>query len=375
MANAQRNAQTKVPEVKTAAAPFNNTSADIIIRSSDSVDFYVQKAIVAEASPVFAGMFTIHIPAPASLDTASTQQRLDDAPQGNLQLYRDGIPIATVVEPSLVLDSLLRFCYPTAPPDLSNLNTLCDVLDAARKYMMESLAEYLTKHFVSRAEKEPFQVYALAASRGMKDEMEVAASQSLRLQLPIGTYVAEMAKMSVGDYVRLQQYHHHCRTLCETDVLRTWPKEVNAIYSDAFWVDPDRYLYRDDDYCIPEESKYDWFFEQCSNRQQGSKVVANLYRWGPEDEWIKKWDAPQWLMEYLADIRSLLRVDPRKLALLQSDILARYSERGRKCCKACDYHVMRGSLGDLHEQIATEFESRINVSIAVLPTKTSPLNP
>lgn len=59
----------------------------------------------------------------------------------------------SVLESSTVLDDLLRFCYPTSPPELGDIATVCDILDAARKYMMDPIADYLLRHFVSRAEK------------------------------------------------------------------------------------------------------------------------------------------------------------------------------------------------------------------------------
>ena len=348
MSNTQ--AQTKAQEIKVAAAPFNNRSTDIIIRSSDLVDFYVQKVMVAEASPVFAGMFTLHIPEPASPATALAQESQNHTFDSNVQLYRDGIPIVAVSEPSTVVDSLLRFCYPSGPPELNKAGAICDVLDAARKYMMDPLANYLFKHFVSRTEAEPFEVYALAASRGWKEEMKAAALESLKLQFPIGKYVPEMAVMRVEDYVRLQKYHRYCRSLAETRILRLWSGESNAIFSDIFQIYPNVRFQ------VSNEVVYDWFFEQCINRKTGGKVVA-ANDWPDTDTW----DAPQWFMDYLADTRSFLRNDPRKVALLHSDLLMRYSERASKCCNPCIAHVQNGALRIVHELIAEEIAKCITL--------------
>ncbi|KAI0732150.1 hypothetical protein C8Q72DRAFT_753347, partial [Fomitopsis betulina] len=49
-------------EVIDAPAPFNRSSADVILRSSDLVDFRVRKGILAEASSVFDDMFGIPQP-------------------------------------------------------------------------------------------------------------------------------------------------------------------------------------------------------------------------------------------------------------------------------------------------------------------------
>ena len=67
---------------------------------------------------------------------------------------------------------------------------------------------------MARAEEEPFQVYAIAATRGWKPEMIHAARLTLRLSFSAGMYIPEMAGMSLQDYVRLQRYHEKCRAVC-----------------------------------------------------------------------------------------------------------------------------------------------------------------
>jgi hypothetical protein len=60
--NAKPQASRKPPE-KVAEAPFNDLEADLILRSSDEVHFYVVKKILTLASPVFADKFST-LPAP-----------------------------------------------------------------------------------------------------------------------------------------------------------------------------------------------------------------------------------------------------------------------------------------------------------------------
>lgn len=53
--------QSKSPE-RLAEAPFNDTQADLILRSSDGVHFRVFKTVLSLASLTFADMFSIPLP-------------------------------------------------------------------------------------------------------------------------------------------------------------------------------------------------------------------------------------------------------------------------------------------------------------------------
>ncbi|OJT03115.1 hypothetical protein TRAPUB_6303 [Trametes pubescens] len=49
---------TPAQQRRKASAPFDRDDADLILRSSDNIDFHVHRIILTLASPVFAGMFT-----------------------------------------------------------------------------------------------------------------------------------------------------------------------------------------------------------------------------------------------------------------------------------------------------------------------------
>ena len=51
--------------------------------------------------------------------------------------FMDGKPVVTVQEDNVTLDRLLRLCYPTADPVLSEMRDVRTVLAAALKYEME----------------------------------------------------------------------------------------------------------------------------------------------------------------------------------------------------------------------------------------------
>ncbi|KZP18262.1 hypothetical protein FIBSPDRAFT_1046297 [Athelia psychrophila] len=85
-----------------------NSKADVIVRSSDNIDFYVSRYFLAYASPVFEGLFSI--PSPPSPAAAEDSDET-----------KDGLPILKLAEDSLILERILLLCYPT------NLVNLRDV--------------------------------------------------------------------------------------------------------------------------------------------------------------------------------------------------------------------------------------------------------
>ncbi|KAH9951141.1 hypothetical protein B0H21DRAFT_719747 [Amylocystis lapponica] len=152
-----------------APAPFNKPNADVILRTSDNVDFHVHKLILSEASPIFETMFGL--PQPATPVSTETQ---------------DGNPVVHVSENAQALDRLLRICYPTADPVLDTIEDVRSVLEAAEKYDMESARALCIRAFMVPKifEKEPFAVYAIAYYLRLEDETRKAARMTLRFEFP-----------------------------------------------------------------------------------------------------------------------------------------------------------------------------------------------
>ncbi|GJE91290.1 hypothetical protein PsYK624_074390 [Phanerochaete sordida] len=180
----------------TAAPPFNKAAADLVLRSSDNVDFHVRRAILAEASPVFEDMLSLPQPPSASSSSAA------------------GSPVVALTEPARTLDALLRLCYPIADPPLASPEDVCNTLEAARKYLMDGPAHTLAAHFAAHAARDPLHLYALACARGWAPEMRVAARASLAHPLPDGRTLPStphLDTLSASAYLRLQAYHRACR--------------------------------------------------------------------------------------------------------------------------------------------------------------------
>ncbi|KAG2125316.1 hypothetical protein DEU56DRAFT_574954 [Suillus clintonianus] len=180
-------------EITTAQAPFDDHNCDIILRSSNGVDFHVFKLILALVSPVFKDMFTL--------------------PQSESQSDVSSVPVVTVAESSTTLESLLLLCYPATTPTFDGLDDAKAVMEAARKYDMQAalsragditMAQFLPNHFL--------ELYALSCRFGWEHHAQTAATQALTIKnlgRPSNKFDG-MRDINALDHHRLLEYHYKC---------------------------------------------------------------------------------------------------------------------------------------------------------------------
>ncbi|KAF7795756.1 hypothetical protein EIP86_006923 [Pleurotus ostreatoroseus] len=186
------------PSPKLAPEPFDKTSADIILRSSDKVDFYVYKAVLFLASKFFESMFALEQP------IAAVEEK----------------PILDVPEDSNTLENLLRFCYPVYDPSINDLPQLSRVLQAAANYEVPVAIKTLREQLRGFVQARPREVYAIACLHNLNKEAKIAASVWRKKSTPLdwdtewdflmtvpgGVFIPEMAGISAGAYFRLIRY-------------------------------------------------------------------------------------------------------------------------------------------------------------------------
>ena len=182
------------PTTTVAESPFNRTSADIILRSSDHVDFYVHRSILSEASPVFEDMFNIPQP-----------------PHGEGEAHA-GL-VVDVAEDSKTLRHLLLLCYPVNKPDFaSQPDDILPVLQAALKYIMEWPITLLKRDLHALMPVRPLRVWAIASRTGLDAIVREAAleirKRTLAPETPISTLETLLTQDGIGvlDGVTAGQY-------------------------------------------------------------------------------------------------------------------------------------------------------------------------
>lgn len=194
-----------------AAAPFDHAKADIILRSSDKVDFRIFKLFLSLASPFFETLFDIPQPAQASAEQ-----------------IKDGLVVIPVTEDSKTLDVLLRFCYPCTLADDPHLETfehIIPVLEAAKKYALDAI-ERKVCHTLSNPkilEVEPFRCFAIAHRGQLREEALLAARYTLTQPL-LPSWFQEINMITATDLLVLLTYHQECGDA------------VYALGSDISWI-------------------------------------------------------------------------------------------------------------------------------------------
>jgi hypothetical protein len=118
---------TTHPFVVDAGPPFNSPTADVIIRSSDSVDFRTSQGALSYVSPYFEKLFE--------------GDAVDDAVDPSDSL-KDGILVVPIQVDSDTLRAILLRCIPGRAPELTMEGTR-KALDVAMKYDMPLVTKAL----------------------------------------------------------------------------------------------------------------------------------------------------------------------------------------------------------------------------------------
>ncbi|KAG1734074.1 uncharacterized protein EDB91DRAFT_1251125 [Suillus paluster] len=186
---------SEAEEATTAQAPFDGHDCDLILCSTNGVNFHVFKLILwlMTTRAVFKHKFTL--------------------PQSEFQEDVSSVPVIHVAESSTTLRSLLLLCYPAATPTFDNLDDAKAVLEAAKNYDMQAalnragdliIAQFLSDHFLD--------LYALSCQFGWEHHAQTAATRALEIKdlgRPSNGFNG-MRDITALDYHRLLVYHYEC---------------------------------------------------------------------------------------------------------------------------------------------------------------------
>ncbi|KAI6149582.1 hypothetical protein BKA82DRAFT_871000 [Pisolithus tinctorius] len=195
----QRSAEG-MPAPVYASSPFNHSKADVILRSSDNVDFRVFKLFLSLSSPFFETLFDLPQPSEAE-HPADTEMK-------------DGLPVLPVSEDSRTLDGLLRFCYPctlSENPPLNHFRDVIKVLEAAQKYALDEVENTIRKALFNPTilELNSLRCFAIARKARLREETTLAARYSLRISL-VPNWFEEIEMITATDLLALLAYHQKC---------------------------------------------------------------------------------------------------------------------------------------------------------------------
>ncbi|KAI0339872.1 hypothetical protein BDW22DRAFT_550945 [Trametopsis cervina] len=196
----------KTPQPTSGDAPtvsplFNDNDADVIIRTSDNVDFRVHKLILKRASSVFDDMFNV----PTTV-------------------HAEEIQTVVVTEDGSTLTKLFQLCYPMSGPSFDNIQQIGKLLRVCDKYQMVDMMNRLAKLSLGAfMQSDPLQAYALACCARADEEVRKAAFYCLGKSLSeiINGGISGIPHITVPSYHALLKYHHACSRAAQ-ETITSW---------------------------------------------------------------------------------------------------------------------------------------------------------
>ena len=176
---------------------LNVHDANIILRSSDQVDFRVHKSVLAMSSPFFEDMLSLPQP-----------------PDGELV---DGLPVIQLSEDAGLLNILVPLLYPISANIPSSYEKVYPVLAACQKYDMASIQANIRAEVKRGASPTPlgdeaFGAYAIASRMNLIPEMESAARLTLAYPMTFESLGDELRSFNNGRALsELVRYRKRCR--------------------------------------------------------------------------------------------------------------------------------------------------------------------
>ncbi|VDB90669.1 unnamed protein product [Peniophora sp. CBMAI 1063] len=266
---------------REAGLPFNAPDADIILRSSDGVNFRTYRSYLTRTLHGFDGILHDgHLPG-----------------IGNAEEAQDGLPVITLPESSAVLDLFLRVLFPAelgCPPMKDNIDLLADVVRSLSKYIVKNFPRSVYDALMAAASKEPERVYAIACRyNAFPDIITAAAKYTLLNPRRLDNLsMAAVAEMSGPQYHALTMYQLACRDAAKT---ACQPYYINTSLNDTPGIQAH-------------------VAQQCRCRLDPEPVHLE-YVPGPAED-PEEWGAsacllPFWLAQYLKDVQQGIGSSPK----------------------------------------------------------------
>ncbi|KAJ2979153.1 hypothetical protein NUW54_g11184 [Trametes sanguinea] len=171
--------------------PFDASDATLILRSRDLLEFRVNGALITLASPNI----------------------LQLAPQIIQPAGAEGLPMHSLEEDSVVVDAILRMCYPVEHPRSLEPAVLLDVLDAAGKYQMKKVLQVIRSSWSTFIEHQPLRLFFAATQCGWHEEARMCARFLVdrhEVRWIYSQYVSVMETIANRPYRRLLLYVDEC---------------------------------------------------------------------------------------------------------------------------------------------------------------------
>ncbi|KAK2462746.1 hypothetical protein APHAL10511_005264 [Amanita phalloides] len=185
--------------------PYDSTAlADVVLCSSDRVDFHVLKTFLCYVSPIFKDLFNL------SQESATEEHQ-----------RRNGLPVIPVTETSKTLRLLLDSIYPQEyEPQLNDATLFLNVAKAAQKYCMKKVENKFRRRIINSSLmiSRPFRMYAIAIDLEWEDVAIHAARQTLQTPLDKLPRARELNNITGSGFYRFLEYRLRCESSSKPSV-------------------------------------------------------------------------------------------------------------------------------------------------------------
>ncbi|KAH8102594.1 hypothetical protein BXZ70DRAFT_793877 [Cristinia sonorae] len=180
--------------------PLFAHDGDSVLCSRDRTMFRIHSIVLRATSGWFRTLFTL--PQPTSESDCDPRVKKSHGP-------------LHVSEDAATLAALLQIVCGLGPPNIPDIDAAEDILVAAEKYDMAGAVSTI-RHVVMHPpiiSSSPLRVYSLACCRGWEDEIRMASSHTLSLDLCSDTSMAQLQRcgMSCYDLAKLMALHRQRR--------------------------------------------------------------------------------------------------------------------------------------------------------------------
>ena len=189
---------TQAPRSTPFGPPFDDADADVVIRSSDQVDFHVYGVILSKSSSFFKSIFSRSQPDAASVSDSEKR------------------PVINLRENSRTIEVLLAAIYPalSVGTEPLSLDDMIDAITAAKKYRMAAARQRLNEKFaVSKfVQDNPVEAFCAAYSNELGKAARVAAKASLKHRMTLDD-IGDQLRYTNGPALHdLWKFHRACST-------------------------------------------------------------------------------------------------------------------------------------------------------------------
>ncbi|KAJ7507342.1 hypothetical protein B0H11DRAFT_1971305 [Mycena galericulata] len=321
---------------KDAKPPFsgqvdetNGLVSDVILRSSDLVDFHAHQVILSFVSPFFKNMFAFPAPPPGTADSNE---------------FRDGKPVVRLPEESAAVEKLLMLCYPRTHGNylFENLDGMDSAYLAVDKYLIPGAREVMIACLLGERSlsQDPYRVFAIACHRGLEDVAKAAAMACIGKTFPRSPVIPEFDLISAQKLLNLQNFLSDCCVAATRETQRY----ISPIDLQNMSLPPD-------EVDVPAFNSV-WWEERGHEEGCGSQNDLKSF---PDDDYPSAWPC-QWFCRHMERVEKLIASRPLKSVAIEAVMDLTSSLESISKCKKCA-QVAATDLGFVASELASKIDA------------------